>query len=50
MLLNFLIFFNKRKLDKMITSDYSYDEILRQSQKLDKYINIYMRNWIKFKL
>ena len=48
MLLNFLIWINKRKLDRMITSDYSYDEILKQSQKLDFYINIWLKNWIKF--
>jgi len=49
MLLNFLIWLNKRKLDRMITSDYSYDEILKQSQKLDELINIWMKNWIRFK-
>lgn len=49
MLLNFLIWINKRKLDKMITSDYDYDEILKQSQKLDWYINIWYRAEIKFK-
>lgn len=49
MLLNFLIWINKRKLDKMITSDYTYDEILKQSQKLDWYINIWYRAEIRFK-
>jgi hypothetical protein len=49
MLLNFLIWINKRKLDRMITSNCTYEEILKQSQKLDWYINIYMKNWIKFK-
>lgn len=49
MLLNFLIWYNKRKLDKMITEDYSYEEILGQSQKLDILINIWMRNYIRFK-
>ena len=49
MLLNFLIKINKRKLDKMITDGYSYDEILKQSQKLDKLINIWMKNDIRFK-
>jgi len=48
MLLNFLIWINKRKLDKMITSNCTYEEILKQSQKLDELINIYMRNWIRF--
>jgi len=49
MLLNFLIWINKKKLDRMITSDYSYDKILKQSQKLDMYINIWMKNWVRFK-
>lgn len=48
MLLNFLIWINKRKLDKMITSSYTYEEILKQSQKLDIYINIWYKNRIKF--
>lgn len=48
MLLNFLIWINKRKLDKMITSNYTYDEILKQSQKLDWYINIWYKNELKF--
>ena len=49
MLLNFLIYINKRKLNKMITDRYSYEEILVQSQKLDKLINIYMKNYLRFK-
>jgi len=49
MLLNFLIWINKRKLDKMITSEYTYEEILKQSQKLDWYINIWYKNQIRFK-
>ena len=49
MLLNFLIWINKRKLDKMINHNYSYDEILKQSQKLDFLINIWMKNNIRFK-
>lgn len=49
MLLNFLIWINKRKLDKMITSDYTYDEILKQSQKLDWYINIWYKNEMRMK-
>lgn len=48
MLLNFLIWFNKRKLDKMITSEWDYEEILKQSQKLDWYINIWYKNKMKF--
>lgn len=49
MLLNFLIWINKRKLNRMITSDCTYEEILKQSQKLDGYINIWMKNRIRFK-
>ena len=49
MLLNFLIGINKRKLDKMINHNYSYDEILKQSQKLDELINIWMKNCIRFR-
>lgn len=49
MLLNFLIYINKRKLNKMITDGYNYEEILKQSQKLDKLINIYMKNYLKLK-
>jgi len=49
MLLNFLIWINKRKLDRMITSDCTYDEILKQSQKLDELINIWMKNWVRFR-
>lgn len=49
MLLNFLIWINKRKLNKMITNEKSYDEILKQSQKLDTYINIWMKNYARFK-
>jgi CBS domain containing-hemolysin-like protein len=49
MLLNLLIYINKRKLNKMITSGYNYEEILKQSQMLDNLINIYMRNWVRWK-
>lgn len=49
MLLNFLIWINKRKLNKMITNEKNYDEILKQSQKLDTYINIWMKNYVRFK-
>jgi hypothetical protein len=49
MLLDFLIWLNKRKLDRMITSNCTYDELLKQSQKLDMYINIWMKNWVRFK-
>ena len=49
MLLNFLLWINKRKLDRMITQGESYKEILKQSQKLDIYINIWIKNWVSFK-
>ena len=49
MLLDFLIWLNKRKLNRMITSGESYEEILKQSQKLDMYINIWVKNWVRFK-
>ena len=49
MLLNFLIWINKRKLDKMINHDYSYDEILKQSQKLDVLVNIWTKNHFRFR-
>lgn len=37
--LNIIIFFNKRKLEKLIKLHNNYDDILAQSQKLDKLIN-----------
>lgn len=49
MLLDFLIWLNKRKLDRMITSNCTYEDLLKQSQKLDMYINIWMKNWVRFK-
>ncbi len=33
-----LIFKNKAKLEKMIEQNVSYEKILRQSQKLDRYL------------
>ena len=33
----------------MINHNYSYDEILKQSQKLDVWINIWMKNDIRFR-
>ncbi len=46
MLISFLIKINREKLDRMITSNCNYNDILKQSQKLDKYINMYIkRNW-----
>lgn len=37
--LNIIIFFNKRKLERLIKLHNNYDDILAQSQKLDKLIN-----------
>ena len=34
---------NRLKLEKMISNNEDYDKILKQSQKLDKLINIEMR-------
>lgn len=46
MLISFLIKINREKLERMITSNCNYNDILKQSQKLDKYINMYIkRNW-----
>lgn len=42
-----LITKNRARLERMIKEDYSRNKILRQSQKLDKYINIIMRELIK---
>ena len=47
-LLKLLIWINKRKLNKIIENDANYDEILKQSQKLDIYINIWLKGYIKF--
>lgn len=42
-----LITKNRARLERMIKEDYSKNKILRQSQKLDKYINIMMRELVK---
>lgn len=42
-----LITKNRARLERMIKEDYSKNKILRQSQKLDKYINIIMRELVK---
>lgn len=34
---------NRAKLEQMILDNEDYDKILKQSQKLDKYINIAMK-------
>ena len=40
----YLILKNSTRLEKLIESDTPYEKILKQSQKLDKYIIIYMKD------
>ena len=40
---DFLIMRNKIRLEQMINENEDYEKILKQSQKLDKYINIKMK-------
>ena len=40
----YLILKNSAKLEKLIESNAPYEKILKQSQKLDKYIIIYMKD------
>lgn len=40
----YLILKNSTRLEKLIESDAPYEKILKQSQKLDKYIIIYMKD------
>lgn len=42
-MLDLLLNYHKRKLDNMISKNYEYDKILKQSQKVDKYINRKMK-------
>ena len=42
-----LIMKNRAKLERMIVENYSKNQILRQSKKLDKLINIKMRGLCK---
>ena len=46
----YLILKNTAKLEKLISSNAPYDKILRQSQKLDKYIMIQMKYMNKLEL
>ena len=39
----YLILKNSAKLNKLIESDAPYDKILKQSRKLDRYINLKMK-------
>lgn len=40
----YLILKNSAKLNKLIENNAPYEKILKQSQKLDKYIIIYMKD------
>ena len=40
----YLILRNSAKLEKLIENNAPYEKILKQSQKLDKYIIIYMKD------
>lgn len=40
---------NRKKLDKMIEEEKPYEEILKQSKKLDKYIYLNLKNQIEEK-
>lgn len=42
-----LIIKNRAKLEQMIREDYEYKKIVKQSQRLDKYLNIKMRELVK---
>ena len=42
--ISYLILKNSARLEKLIESDAPYEQILKQSQKLDKYIIIYMKD------
>ena len=46
-MLDLLLNYHKRKLAKLIKNDASYEKILKQSQILDKYINIKMKELVK---
>ncbi len=46
----YLILKNTAKLEKLINSNAPYEKILRQSQKLDKYIMIQMKYMNKLEL
>lgn len=42
-MLDLLLNYHKRKLEKLINNNADYEKILKESQTLDKYINIKMR-------
>lgn len=42
-MLDLILKYHKRKLDNMISKNYDYDKILKQSRIVDKYINRKMK-------
>lgn len=48
-ILALLINFNQKKLNKMVEREEDYEKILKQSQKLDKYIYLNLKNQVKAK-
>ena len=45
--LELLIIKNRAKLEQMIREESDYKKIVKQSQRLDKYLNIKMRELVK---
>ena len=45
--LELLIIKNRAKLEQMIREDYEYNKIVKQSQRLDRYLNLKMRELVK---
>ena len=45
-MINLLLYIHRRKLERMIEKEESYDKIVRQSQILDKYINRKMKKML----
>lgn len=42
-----LIIKNRAKLEQMIREDYEHKKIVKQSQRLDRYLNMKMRELVK---
>lgn len=45
--LELLIIKNRAKLEQMIKNESDYNKIVKQSQRLDKYLNMKMRELVK---
>lgn len=45
--LELLIIKNRAKLEQMIKNESDYNKIVKQSQRLDKYLNLKMRELVK---